>query len=1054
MNLPSDQAERDQFAQAIDSNFSVVASAGSGKTHAITERILAIAASRHAREWLPQLVVVTFTNRAADEMQQRARQRLLESGASLEVSEAFNRAFFGTIHSFCLKLLRAHGHRLGLKANPELVTNDTALWREFVQQTTTIGHTLEPEQRRFLFRLVSAASVMELGRSSKLAGHEAAAPGTCDDVDLEDLLALVPNRSNARANVERSQRAAREWKRVLNETTEFAPLPEMFGTAADLREVWASTFGPLREWIQRAARCVGCEVAGDFREFCLKRGVVSYDDQVTLALRLFNDPEIARRIREKNYRVILDEAQDTDPEQFMVLLHAAGAPSHAAGGSGALAAPSNWPPDCVAPRPGHFCMVGDFQQSIYGKRADLGFYRKIHNALITSPGGSGLRFTVTFRLDSEAIAFVNQSFPRVFRPDDGQVSFQPLEPRPGILPGQVIRLSLPISDCVNDSEKARIESEFLAHWLKSAGLESLRANQWSDVAILCPRKSWFSALRAALRRLGFEVQLQSEREVRGDHPAVAWFTALVVVLSEPRNAFEIVGVLREIFGMSDHELVAFTARDSARLNIADAPTGRGAVARALRLLHELRERIAGEPLLTQVGLIVATTKLRGRLLSLPPEEYENLGETLDELVLAAAVIEAEGLSLKAFADRLRDDFEKVREARATRPNAIQIITGHKAKGSEWPVVVVPFLGRKVGEASPSYPMVLKGVNGDPEVIFSKADREGSSVELVNKRSRHEAERLLYVTLTRAKHTLVMVDDRDLFRQKRGIPPAAQAHVLQLQPGTENEARFLRLPSEAMPSFQTMQIRREQHEERNESGKVVRLGALDPDKLANAGNRAGVFIKRNPSGLILPPSKAAKMDATKMPEPTAPSLTSDYPGKAYGTWWHRLLEEIDWKTDPASWQPIFDAAVPCSPDPDRAVLEWPLFVDATKLRGEWRPDAAICHSEMPFLWRLNDSECVEGIIDLAILDRNTGSWWIVDWKTNRIDARQAAWLKEIYEPQLSAYRAALRAITKAPVRAAIYSTPTGQWMDYDNAVLDARWRELAASPEALEEALCL
>jgi superfamily I DNA/RNA helicase len=375
MNWPSDQAERDQFAQAIDGNFSVVASAGSGKTHAITERILAIAASGHALEWLPQLVVVTFTNRAADEMQQRARERLLESGASLEVSEAFDRAFFGTIHSFCLKLLRTHGHRLGLPASPELVTDDISLWREFVQQTTTVGHSLEPGQRRLLFRLVSAASVMELGRSAKLASYDATAPGTCDRVDLEKLLALVPNHPSAKANVERSQRAAREWKRVMDETTEFAPLPDMVGKAADLREVWASTFTPLREWIQRAARCVGCEVARDFREFCLKRGVLSYDDQVTLALRLFKDPEAARRIREKKYRVILDEAQDTDPEQFMVLLHAAGAPS----GGNSLAS-SMWPANCVAPRSGHFCMVGDFQQSIYGRRADLEFCRRIHNA--------------------------------------------------------------------------------------------------------------------------------------------------------------------------------------------------------------------------------------------------------------------------------------------------------------------------------------------------------------------------------------------------------------------------------------------------------------------------------------------------------------------------------------------------------------------------------------------------------------------------------------------------------------------------------------------------
>ena len=110
----ADSEARQRFARELDRNFSVIASAGSGKTRAITDRIVEIARSASALERLPQLVVVTYTNRAADEMQQRTRQRILEAGLSLEVIEAFNRAFFGTIHSFCVKLLAAHGHHLGL----------------------------------------------------------------------------------------------------------------------------------------------------------------------------------------------------------------------------------------------------------------------------------------------------------------------------------------------------------------------------------------------------------------------------------------------------------------------------------------------------------------------------------------------------------------------------------------------------------------------------------------------------------------------------------------------------------------------------------------------------------------------------------------------------------------------------------------------------------------------------------------------------------------------------------------------------------------------------
>src|SRR5438105_10493456 len=145
------EAARQRFAHELDSNFSVIASAGSGKTRAITERILEIAKNGpRALEWLPQLVVVTYTNRAADEMQQRTRQLILEAGLPLETIEAFDRAFFGTIHAFCMKLLATHGHRLGLPARLETVTDDDDLWNEFVQQQGQMGQSLGEESRRVL----------------------------------------------------------------------------------------------------------------------------------------------------------------------------------------------------------------------------------------------------------------------------------------------------------------------------------------------------------------------------------------------------------------------------------------------------------------------------------------------------------------------------------------------------------------------------------------------------------------------------------------------------------------------------------------------------------------------------------------------------------------------------------------------------------------------------------------------------------------------------------------------------------------------------------------
>src|SRR5437588_5273921 len=183
MNEAIDQPNRERFVSELDTNFSVVAAAGSGKTRAITDRIVKIAKSEHAREWLPQLVVVAFTNRAADEMQQRARAEVLQAQVPVEVLAAFNRAFFGTIHAFCVRLLESYGHYLGLPPTFDVITDDDEVWNEFVQQQTTSGPSLSDENRRELLRHVQARALMELGR---LADLEPGIPpaGKCPDTAL------------------------------------------------------------------------------------------------------------------------------------------------------------------------------------------------------------------------------------------------------------------------------------------------------------------------------------------------------------------------------------------------------------------------------------------------------------------------------------------------------------------------------------------------------------------------------------------------------------------------------------------------------------------------------------------------------------------------------------------------------------------------------------------------------------------------------------------------------------------------------------------------------
>ena len=277
MVKPRDESVRARFASELDRNFSVVASAGSGKTTAITERILSIARSPNAVEILPRLVVVTFTNRAADEMQQRTRQALLEENLRQEVQTAFNRTFFGTIHSFCMKLLTDFGHYLGLPAPLELVEeDDDDLWQEFAQNQTRIGRSLGEKDRAMLLRFVQARDLMELARRARSAVLQVPGLSPCPPLDFTEVYSQS-DKAKGNDNIAKSQAELREWEKRFAGDWEYLRWPVCF-TAANARftQLWQEKFAPLRQWICAAATCVAAEVQRDYLNFRLDHGLVTY----------------------------------------------------------------------------------------------------------------------------------------------------------------------------------------------------------------------------------------------------------------------------------------------------------------------------------------------------------------------------------------------------------------------------------------------------------------------------------------------------------------------------------------------------------------------------------------------------------------------------------------------------------------------------------------------------------------------------------------------------------------------------------------------------------
>ena len=92
----------------------IVAGAGSGKTRVLTTRLMHIIDKKKA--FPNQILCVTFTNKAAKEMQNRVMQHLKGSSSSIP--------WLGTFHSISVKILRRHAEALGYKSNFTILDTD------------------------------------------------------------------------------------------------------------------------------------------------------------------------------------------------------------------------------------------------------------------------------------------------------------------------------------------------------------------------------------------------------------------------------------------------------------------------------------------------------------------------------------------------------------------------------------------------------------------------------------------------------------------------------------------------------------------------------------------------------------------------------------------------------------------------------------------------------------------------------------------------------------------------------------------------------------------
>jgi ATP-dependent helicase/nuclease subunit A len=752
---------------------------------------------------------------------------------------------------------------------------------------------------------------------------------------------------------------------------------------------------------------------------------------------LAGDRDARRALQGRFTYLLVDEFQDTDPLQAeIVFLLCEREP---------LA--GDWR-DAVL-TPGKLFVVGDPKQSIYRfRRADISLYDQVKRLVSGQPRGTGVVTAISqnFRTTPAAVAWVNNVFADVFESDEAegrQPGYQWVEPYRPAAGGARVAVLLGREYGARGAGEAdaarRDEARALAGWLqrmhgpdaarwsvqdREAGgdEECWRAPRWGDVALLFRATTGLETYEQALREADVPYRVDGGKAYFARRE-VADALLCLRAADDAADGPALYGALHSsFFGFSDDDLFLFWAAGGRfDLFAAEQPPGHEAIVAALDTLRTLHQRrVEWEPheMASELVRLARGTEFLAATGAGAPQAIANLEKLVER---ARAFSSAGGGGLGAFLSWAAEAGDAAGEGESQvddEGDLVHVLTIHKAKGLEYPIVVL--VGGALGG--------MGGSRGEPIVdrarrrlaIKLKAELPGAAArdlepkaytdlnELEKLMSASESRRLLYVAATRARDRLV-VSCFGKLTTKDGEPASVMLGAI---------AGALPAPSSTAPT-----------EEWEEDGLLV----LPPTEPTEQGERQAA-----PDAATMVAARSAWLDereelfarACLPARATSPSglehvdevVRSGGPGAppgrstalALGSAVHRVMELCDLGDE--SSLPALAAAV---------TLEagWPDLAErAAALAGAcWQAApvraaaaSAAVYRELPIGALLNGA-VVSGAVDL--LYRGGDEWVVVDYKTDR--GADAAVLSERYTPQGAAYAVAVEAATGDVVREIVF-----------------------------------
>jgi exodeoxyribonuclease V beta subunit len=695
------------------------ASAGTGKTYTIAALV-----ARYVAQGVPlsEIMAVTFTRMATGELRDRVRERLV------------------TAHRHLDRLLTegvavpAEDEVAGLLAGGS--TEQVALrCRLLAEAASSFDEATITTTHGFCQLVLSSMGV---------SGGASSADGLLEDTSelidqvVDDLFLERALRYGEPAfSIDRALAVAR--KAIQNLDTPLEPPSD------------DSVAGRLRRFAELVRR--------EFQRRLRQAELLTYDD---LLLRLRNallDPERGKVACERlggRYQVVLvDEFQDTDPVQWQVV-------SSAFGDGRAV-----------------LVLIGDPKQAIYAFRgADVYAY-------LSASRQAQHHFTLgeNYRSDRDLLHALDALLDPLLlgHPDIPyrRVKATVTHQRPG-LEGAPVEAAMRVRVLADDqpgvqrTTKGKLQKRAAVQWvaedlaadvaaLLCSGAQLVERGTMgeersrspvaaSDVAVLVRTNDQASVVHEALRAVGVPSVVASSASIFSTRAAQDWMALLEAIeqpASRPRLAAAALG---PFVGWQTEELAAAT---DARLEDL-----------SLRF-YRLGEVLRRSGIATAYRAALAEGAVPGRLLGQPDGERRmtDLGHVAELLGAEAAVSRSGPARLRAWlARRIAEAGEDESEERIRRldsdAEAVQVLTVHRSKGLEFPVVYCPYLW-DAGSSRPGQPVVFH----DPSAEFRRTLDVGPGdgpytasyidhARLCHEEERGEQLRHLYVAATRAKNQVV------------------------------------------------------------------------------------------------------------------------------------------------------------------------------------------------------------------------------------------------------------------------------------------------------------